>query len=252
MDGIPLAPAPPEGSMFALVLACTSDDLNLVSDTDPRETGGPPTTDTAGTSTTMSLPGGAPAGCIPGEATTIADPTVPSADLDHSAQSVSDQVVGAWSGSFAHVTSTDASATLTPTAWWLVEQVGVGMPDEDCPPFYRIEATIGLSSVDDTLQETFAGVIEEPAYGGITVFATQPLDSVVGTLRPTFDTIDWSIVTQVVTGSIDGAELNASILWWGAPAARMSTGTATATTGTVMPSGVTETAGNLTLHRGAP
>lgn len=123
--------------MFALLLACYSDDnwFHGATDTDgPGDTGAPSTTDITGPPPTTTLPGGAPAGCMPGDATVIEDPTVPSGDLDHSAQSVSDKVVGAWSGSFNHDSVADASATITPTAWLLVDQVGVGMPDEYCPP----------------------------------------------------------------------------------------------------------------------
>lgn len=119
-----------------------------------------------------------------------------------------------------------------------------------CDPQYRVTADLQVNAgASGELAEVVAVTITGLPGTVVSWAAGIALPAVVGTLRPTFDLTGWDVVELALYGTIDGSLHRVDLTWNASNVVEPIVSTATATTGTVMPSGMSETAGFLDLAR---
>ncbi|MCA9491271.1 MAG: hypothetical protein KC621_15175 [Myxococcales bacterium] len=199
-----------------------------------------------------------PDGCYEDHRETVTDPTVPSEGFDRSADDAIGELAGTWTAS-GTVSGEAATVTLEVAhdggpieAVYLEyhesegggEAMGAptGTPT-DCPPRYAFGVITSLDLAPWVSGEG-AGDTHADMVGNTWFTAETPLDEVVGTAAPSFDTADWDRTELAATLTHAEDDVRLDLSWWGIndqqtppPAA---TGTGTVTTATVEPSGVTE------------
>ncbi|MBM4368882.1 MAG: hypothetical protein FJ102_21890 [Deltaproteobacteria bacterium] len=230
-------------------LACTSE-----SPPDSADTGA----DTGGTPNAASY-------CAEVSSTVVTDPSTPAEGFDFAAAPVLEENAGDWLGTFEYsTTGTDfgqlslaaGGGEIVAVTQELVNPGGndtglqPGAPDPECPNFYRIPVAAYLRVGDSALSESATVDLEVITPRSPTLLLTIAVESLLGDARPTWDTRDWAYNTLYASAYRAEDQWHVSVGFWGStePSSRHASPKGEADSGgTVEPSGVSESYGNMVL-----
>lgn len=209
-------------------------------------------------------PGDMPSTCVESSRSPVTDPTVPSEGMGFAAADAVALVDGDLVGELVSYDADGAEAGRTPLALTLVvgsidrvertlvnppDGSDMGAPDVACDPIYELHAVASLSTEDGRLADDFDVVIPVLALDGLALHGHLPLADVHGTLAPvSIDPAAWDAVMVGLDASLDASGWTGSVGIYASREAEETFDTATGT-GTIEPSGMSETVGTFQAHR---
>jgi hypothetical protein len=212
-----------------------------------------------GTDPTTSPAAGMPDGCYEERRELVVDPAVAPEGFDLTAEEAIAQLAGRWAG-----TATDPDGAAHELSFEVAHDGG---PVEAV--FFEYRSFGGTGSLALGAPSTSSGCENRYSFGVVTSLdapallgaegtgvtdpwgwspsftSSTPLEEVTGGLAPSFDPSEWDRVTLEATVQLTGDDAARLEVWWSgaadvAQAAATGTATGTVSTGTVAPSGVSE------------
>ncbi len=202
--------------------------------------------------------------CAEVSSSVVTDPSTPSAGFDFAAADVVGDNDGDWVGTFEYSgTGTDfgqlslsyEGGEILAVVQELVNPGGTdtgpepGAPDPECPSFYRIPFEVYLRVGDSALRESASVEVEAVTASSPSLRLTVAVEDLVGEAVPTWDTREWAYNTLYASGYRAEDQWHVSVGFWGSNEAtsRHAAPKEEAETGTVEPSGVSESYGSMLL-----